>query len=164
MEFQKRRRIPAAVIRWPPFHPSVALRQKTVQALARQLTSGKQNRTFVNVLPPVVQIPVELETLFIVIEHPLPGREQLEEIARGVATFVPEATALITISRLLANHLASVIPRALSLPRNQASNHPVRLATGPDGLFMYLGPQSPSFFSAKLSLDRFTVPIRCAVC
>ena len=37
------------------------------------------------VLSPVVQIPVELERQFVVVEHDLPGREQLEEIAQGVA-------------------------------------------------------------------------------
>jgi len=57
-----------------------------VQALVRQISHGKQNRTFVVVLSPVVQIPVELEKLFVVLEHELPGREQLEEIARGIAT------------------------------------------------------------------------------
>lgn len=57
-----------------------------VQALARQLVAGKQNRTFVVILAPVVNIPIELEKLFVVIEHDLPGREQLAEIARGVAT------------------------------------------------------------------------------
>ena len=57
-----------------------------VQALVQQITAGKQNRTFVVVLAPVVQIPTELEKLFVVIEHDLPDRQQLEEIARGVAT------------------------------------------------------------------------------
>jgi hypothetical protein len=57
-----------------------------VQALARQATLGKQNRTFLVILSPVVSIPVELEKLFAVIEHELPHREQIEEIARGVAT------------------------------------------------------------------------------
>ena len=57
-----------------------------VQALARQISLGKQKRTFVVILSPVVQIPVELEKLFVVIEHELPSREQLEEIARGMAT------------------------------------------------------------------------------
>jgi hypothetical protein len=56
-----------------------------VQALLRQIVAGKQTRTFVVVLSPVVQIPVELEKLFVVIEHDLPGRDQLEEIARGIA-------------------------------------------------------------------------------
>ena len=57
-----------------------------VQALARQIALGKQNRTFVVILSPVVTIPIELEKLFAVIEHELPSREQIEEIARGVAT------------------------------------------------------------------------------
>jgi hypothetical protein len=56
------------------------------QTLAQQITKGKQNRTFVIVLSPVVQIPTELEKHFVVLQHDLPGREQLEEIARGIAT------------------------------------------------------------------------------
>lgn len=61
-----------------------------MQALARQITLGKQNRTFVVILAPLVQIPVELERQFIVIEHDLPGRDQLAEIARGIGTEVVE--------------------------------------------------------------------------
>jgi hypothetical protein len=57
-----------------------------VQALVHQITTGKQNRTFVVILAPVVQIPTELEKLMVVVEHDLPGHEQLEEIARGIAT------------------------------------------------------------------------------
>ncbi|MGA2620120.1 MAG: AAA family ATPase [Thermoguttaceae bacterium] len=71
-----------------------------VQALARQITTGKQNRTFVIVLSPLVQVPVELEKLFVVIEHDLPSREQLEEIARGIATEdgeLPEGDKLGTV-------------------------------------------------------------------
>jgi hypothetical protein len=59
---------------------------EVVQALAGQVVAGKQNRTFVVVLSPVVQIPVELEKLFIVLEHDLPTRKQLVEIASGIAT------------------------------------------------------------------------------
>ena len=55
-----------------------------VQALVRQVTTVKQSRTFVAILAPVVQIPVELEKLFVVVEHDLPGREQLAQIARGI--------------------------------------------------------------------------------
>ena len=54
-----------------------------VQALARQIVTGKQNRTFVLVLSPIVQIPTELEKMFVVLEHELPSREQLAEIAPG---------------------------------------------------------------------------------
>ncbi|MEQ8788673.1 MAG: AAA family ATPase [Pirellulaceae bacterium] len=59
---------------------------EVVQALAGQITAGKQNRTFVVVLSPIVQIPSELEKQFVVLEHDLPNRVQLEEIARGIAT------------------------------------------------------------------------------
>jgi hypothetical protein len=57
-----------------------------VQALARQIVAGKLNRTFVIVLSPLVQIPTELEKLFVCLEHELPHRNQLEQIARGIAT------------------------------------------------------------------------------
>jgi len=57
-----------------------------VQALAAQINKGKQNRTFVVVLSPVVSVPVELEKLFVVLEHDLPARQQLHAIARGIAT------------------------------------------------------------------------------
>jgi ATPase family associated with various cellular activities (AAA) len=70
---------------------------EVVQAVAHQLAAGKQRRTFVVVLAPVVQIPVELERQFVVIDHNLPGREQLLEIARALATQpgdLPEGAAL----------------------------------------------------------------------
>ena len=38
------------------------------------------------ILAPIVDIPRELEKLFVVLEHRLPDREQLTEIARGIAT------------------------------------------------------------------------------
>ena len=57
-----------------------------VQALARQISQGKHNRAFVIILSPIVDIPTELEKLFVVVDHELPGREQLAEIARGIAT------------------------------------------------------------------------------
>ncbi len=57
-----------------------------VQAIARQVVAGKQNRTILVALAPVVQLPVELEKLFVVLQHELPTREQLAEIARGIAT------------------------------------------------------------------------------
>ncbi|PQO40368.1 AAA family ATPase [Bremerella cremea] len=57
-----------------------------VQAMCRQIVAGKQTRTIIVILAPIVQIPLELEKLFVVVEHALPNREQLEEIARGIAT------------------------------------------------------------------------------
>lgn len=59
---------------------------EVVQALAKQIIAGKQNRTILIVLSPVVQLPTELEKMFVVIEHELPDRNQLAEIARGIAT------------------------------------------------------------------------------
>jgi len=57
-----------------------------MQALAQQISNGKQSRAFVVILSPVVAVPVELEKLMVVVEHDLPGREQIEQIARGIAT------------------------------------------------------------------------------
>ncbi|MCO8123389.1 AAA family ATPase [Stieleria sp. TO1_6] len=57
-----------------------------VQAIARQVISGKQSRVILVILSPVLQLPAELEKLFVVIDHELPTREQLREIATAVAT------------------------------------------------------------------------------
>jgi hypothetical protein len=59
---------------------------EVVQAMSRQIGVGKQNRTFLVVMAPTVQIPVELEKQFVVIQHELPDREQLSTIAEEVAT------------------------------------------------------------------------------
>lgn len=83
----------------PNFH-RLTNSAEIVQALAHQIHDGKQNRTFIVILSPVVQIPIELEKQFVVIEHELPDRDQLEEIARGVATEageLPEGESLTTV-------------------------------------------------------------------
>ena len=59
---------------------------EVIQALVTAVQQGKLERTFVVILSPVVQIPVELEKLFTVVTHPRPTRDQLAEIARGIAT------------------------------------------------------------------------------
>src|SRR4051794_16117337 len=59
---------------------------EVVQALDTQIHRGKQARTFVVILAPVVQVPVELEKLLVVVDHDLPGRDQLGAIARSLAT------------------------------------------------------------------------------
>jgi hypothetical protein len=63
---------------------------EVVQTTFSQLIAGKQQRKFVVVLAPVVQIPVELEKLFVVLEHLLPDRQQLERIARELTSDSPE--------------------------------------------------------------------------
>ena len=57
-----------------------------VQALAHAIHDGKQRRGFVVILSPVVQLPVELEKLFVTVEHTLPDRQQLLDVAAGIAT------------------------------------------------------------------------------
>lgn len=57
-----------------------------VQALQHQLVLGKSLRTFVVILAPVVQLPVELERSFVILPHDLPSRAQLATLAREVAT------------------------------------------------------------------------------
>ncbi len=71
-----------------------------VQALARAINQGKLNRTFIVVLSPLVDIPTELEKLFVIVEHELPEREQLQQIAQGIATEegeLPEGDNLDTV-------------------------------------------------------------------
>lgn len=85
-----------------------------VQALAQQIQAGKQNRTILVILSPIVQIPVELEKLFVVIPHELPGREQLAEIARGIATEESELPD--------GSGLDSVLDAAAGLTRMEAEN------------------------------------------
>jgi hypothetical protein len=63
---------------------------EVVQTAFSQLVAGKQQRTFLVVLSPVVSIPVELEKLFVLIEHALPDREQLLHIAEELASDSPE--------------------------------------------------------------------------
>jgi hypothetical protein len=63
---------------------------EVIQTTFAQLVAGKRQRTFVVVLSPVVQIPIELEKLFVVIEHALPDRAQLEKIARELIVDSPE--------------------------------------------------------------------------
>ena len=57
-----------------------------VQAIQQAVIRGKTNRSFIVILSPSVQLPPELEKLFVTVDHELPGRDQLLEIARGIAT------------------------------------------------------------------------------
>lgn len=68
-----------------------------VQALQHRIIAGKQSRSVIVILAPEVRLPAELEKLFVVLEHALPNREQLQEIACGVATEageIPEGSEL----------------------------------------------------------------------
>lgn len=74
---------------------------EVVQAVARQIVQGKNNRTFVVILSPIVQIPTELEKLIVCIEHEMPDRDQIEEIAHGVATEDDELPDGVELQRVL---------------------------------------------------------------
>jgi hypothetical protein len=63
---------------------------EVIQTAFAQLVAGKQQRTFLVVLSPVVQVPVELEKLFVVLEHALPDRQQLEGFARELTADSPD--------------------------------------------------------------------------
>lgn len=67
------------------FHRFVS-NPEVIQTTFAQLVAGKQRRIFLIVLAPVVQIPLELEKLFVVVEHALPDRDQLEKIARELSS------------------------------------------------------------------------------
>jgi hypothetical protein len=85
-----------------------------MQAVARQAISGKNNRAFLVVLAPTNQMPVELEKLFVCVDHELPDHVQLEEIARGVATQDGELPS--------GEELGRVIDAAKGLTRSEAEN------------------------------------------
>ena len=87
---------------------------EVVQALDSAISAGKQNRTIVVVLSPVVQIPIELERQFVVIEHDLPGRDQLQQIARTIATEPGELPD--------GDDLNAVLDSAAGLTRVEAEN------------------------------------------
>ena len=87
---------------------------EVIQALDSQVVAGKQARTFVVILSPVVQVPVELEKLFVVVDHDLPGADQLGAIARSIATEPGELPA--------GDGLAAVLDAAAGLTRMEAEN------------------------------------------
>jgi hypothetical protein len=79
-----------------------------VQALANAITEGKADRNFFIVLSPVVQIPVEVEKLFVVIEHQLPTPIEIAGIAASLLKEKDEEEA-VTQARAAAmeNHPAT---------------------------------------------------------
>ncbi|MEZ6093462.1 MAG: AAA family ATPase [Pirellulaceae bacterium] len=87
---------------------------EVMQALQHQLLVGKQNRTIVIGFSPVAAIPAELEKLFVVVEHELPAREQLNEIVRSIATEEGELPDEAGIQ--------NVLDAAVGLTRMEAEN------------------------------------------
>lgn len=85
-----------------------------IQTLAQQILRGKHSRTILVVLAPTVQLPLELEKLFVVVEHELPSRVQLLEIAEGIATESEEMPR--------GDQLERVLDAASGLTRYEAEN------------------------------------------
>lgn len=83
-----------------------------VQALQHRIIAGKQSRSVVVILAPEIRLPPELEKLFVILRHELPDREQLQEIARGVATEAGELPE--------GNELERVLDAAAGLTRYEA--------------------------------------------
>ena len=73
-----------------------------IQAIASQIHAGKQTRSILVILSPQVDLPPELEKLFVVVEHAMPDREQLKEIAEGIATEESELPSGTDLDRVLA--------------------------------------------------------------
>ena len=71
------------------------------QTLYRTIQGGKKHRRYVLIIAPVVTIPPELEKVMVVVEHELPSREQIEEIAKGIATEPGEMPEGGELTRLL---------------------------------------------------------------
>jgi len=59
---------------------------EVIETIAKAVVQGKVSRTFVVVLSPIVQLPPELERLFVVIDHEQPTREELRQLLSGIAT------------------------------------------------------------------------------
>ncbi|WP_404309616.1 AAA family ATPase [Neorhodopirellula lusitana] len=87
---------------------------EVMQTLARQVAEGRNSQTVYVILSPTVQLPIELEKSFVVVEHPMPTRQQLREIAEGVAT---EDGELPT-----GDELETVLDAAMGLTRLEAEN------------------------------------------
>lgn len=85
-----------------------------VQAVHHAVVAGKATRNIVVILSPVVQLPVELATLFVTVEHSRPNRRQLLEIARGVAVNDEERPA--------DDQMTPILDAASGLTRLEAEN------------------------------------------
>jgi len=86
-----------------------------IQALELGIQTGKSNRTFYVVLAPLVQIPVELEKLFTLVDHPLPDREQLTALANQILQDS-------NITPMNPSDMAPLLDAAAGLTRYEAEN------------------------------------------
>ena len=71
------------------------------QIVFRTIQTGKKAKRHIIIVAAQVTIPVELEKVIVVIDHELPSRKQIEEIARGIATEPGEMPDGPDLDRLL---------------------------------------------------------------
>ena len=88
---------------------------EVVAEVAKVVMQGKVHRKFVVILSPVVQLPPELERLFVVVEHEPPTRDELRNLLAGIATDGDEMP--------IGNMLESVLDAAVGLTRYEAETH-----------------------------------------
>ncbi len=81
-------------------------------AMRTTLAAGKTRRTHLVLVQPTGELPAELRRDFMTITHPLPSREELDAVARGVATKPGE----------LPEELHPVLDAAAGLTRGEAEN------------------------------------------
>ena len=87
---------------------------EVVAEVAKAVTQGKLHRKFIVILSPVVQLPPELERLFVVVDHEQPTRAELQELLGSIATGVNEMP--------VGQHLEAVLDAAVGLTRYEAEN------------------------------------------
>ncbi len=87
---------------------------EVVAEVARAVTQGKIHRKFIVILSPVVQLPPELERLFVVVDHEPPTRSELQELLASIATGENEMPE--------GQQLDSVLDAAAGLTRFEAEN------------------------------------------
>ncbi|MFH5804350.1 hypothetical protein [Alienimonas sp. DA493] len=81
-------------------------------AIRTSLAAGKTRRALLVLVQPTEQLPAELRRDFVTVAHPLPSRDELDAVARGVATEPGE----------LPEELWAVLDAAAGLTRSEAEN------------------------------------------
>ena len=81
-------------------------------AVRSALAAGKTRRTHLVLVQPSGELPPELRRDFAVVDHPLPSRDDLDAVARGVATEPGE----------LPEEIGPVLDAAAGLTRSEAEN------------------------------------------
>jgi hypothetical protein len=87
---------------------------EVVAEVAKAVAQGKLHRKFVIVLSPIVQLPPELERMFVVVDHEPPTRSELQELLGGIATDASDLPA--------GQQLEAVLDAAVGLTRFEAEN------------------------------------------